>query len=139
MDNEEIVVGVDGSEHSIAALRWAGAYASRTGATIRAVHAWELPAVGDVSGMMPIPEQRVFVEGARAVLDAAITEAHLPDDVPVVREVVEGAAQALLEIAKDASLLVVGRRGHSGVIGLLTGSVATYCANHSSVPVVVVP
>lgn len=138
---DEVVVGVDGSANSVGALRWAGNYASHTGSTIRAVNVWEYPMVADVSGMVvvPLPERDMFIAGADAILETAINGADLPIDVPVVREVIEGAASTFLEHAKDASLIVVGRRGHTGVLGLLTGSMATYCANHSTVPVVVVP
>lgn len=136
---EEVAVGVDGSDNSIAALRWAGAYADRTGAVIRAVNTWELPMIADITGMVPMPDQRMMVEAADAILDEAIGQADLPPGVTVRREVVAGAANTLLEHAKGASLLVVGRRGHSGIIGLFTGSFATYCANHATIPVVIVP
>jgi nucleotide-binding universal stress UspA family protein len=137
--SEEVVVGVDGSQNSLAALRWAGAYAARTGAVIRAINAWELPMVADITGMVPVPDQRIMVDAANAILDEAIREADLAPGVTVIREVIAGSAETLLEEAKGASLMVVGRRGHSGVIGLLTGSVATYCANHATIPVVIVP
>lgn len=137
--SEEVVVGVDGSENSLAALQWAGAYAARTGSVIRAINAWELPMVADISGMMPIPDQRMIVDAANAILDEAIRKAELAPDITVIREVIAGSAETLLERAKSASLMVVGRRGHSGVIGLFTGSMATYCANHATIPVVIVP
>jgi nucleotide-binding universal stress UspA family protein len=54
--------------------------------------------------------------------------------------VVEGhPARVLLDRSADAALLVVGRRGHSGIVGAFTGSVANACANHAVVPVVIVP
>ena len=139
--SDVVVVGVDGSANSVGALRWAGAYATRTGSTVRAINVWEYPMVGDVSGMVVVPlaDRSAFVDAAGATLESAIAAAELPPGVVVEREVIEGAASTLLERAKDAALLVVGRRGHSGVIGLLTGSMATYCANHAAVPVVVVP
>jgi nucleotide-binding universal stress UspA family protein len=45
----------------------------------------------------------------------------------------------LIDAADGATLLVVGRRGHGGVVGLLLGSVARACTEHAPCPVVVVP
>jgi nucleotide-binding universal stress UspA family protein len=136
----DVVVGVDGSDNSIAALRWAGAYAATTGCRVRAVSAWEFPAYADTSGMVTYPSPALLFEGAEAIVTEAIAEAKIDDGVEVVHEVVEGhPARVLLDRSADAALLVVGRRGHGGVIGFFTGSVATACANHSEVPVVIVP
>ncbi len=58
----------------------------------------------------------------------------------VEKEIVEGpAATLLLDLAKEADLLVVGSRGHGGFIGLLLGSVTQHLVHHSTAPVVVVP
>ena len=138
--SNDVLVGVDGSENSVAALRWAGAYAELTGCTVRTITTWEFPAMADMSGMMTMPGQAFLIDGANSILDGAIEQAHLPDGVKVLREVVEGQpAHALLDRCADASLLVVGRRGHSGIVGVFTGSVATSCANHAEIPVVIVP
>ena len=57
-----------------------------------------------------------------------------------MQRVVEGhPAQVLIDAADGATLLVVGRRGHGGVVGLLLGSVARACTEHAPCPVVVVP
>jgi nucleotide-binding universal stress UspA family protein len=136
----DVVVGVDGSENSVAALRWAAAYAKLTGATVRAITTWEYPAFADTTGMVTMPGPDFFVGGAEATLDGALGQAALPYDVKVIREIVEGhPAHTLLERSRDAALLVVGRRGHSGIVGAFTGSVANACANHAEVPVVIVP
>jgi nucleotide-binding universal stress UspA family protein len=124
----------------VAALRWAGEYASRTGARIRAVHVWEYPVVGDFTGMVVLPEKDALVEGAQAVLDNALSRAGLPAGVTVERQTVEGPpARTLIDAASDADLLVVGARGHGGFLGLLLGSVATQAVHHARIPVVVVP
>jgi nucleotide-binding universal stress UspA family protein len=137
---DDVVVGVDGSDNSIAALRWAARYATSTGGRVRAVTAWQFPAFADTSGMAAYPNREVLIEGAEAIVVEAINDAKIDDYVEVAHEVVEGhPARVLLDRSADASLLVVGRRGHGGVVGFFTGSVATACANHSEVPVVIVP
>ena len=136
----DVIVGVDGSENSVAALRWAAAYAAQTGSTIRAITTWEFPVFADTSGMVTTPGPEFFVDGAQATLDGAIARAEISDDIKVVHEVIEGhPVRALLDRSVDAALLVVGRRGHSGIVGAFTGSVATACANHAPLPVVIVP
>jgi nucleotide-binding universal stress UspA family protein len=136
----DVVVGVDGSEHSVAALQWAAAYARLMGHSVRAITAWQYPAIADATGMVTMPGPDVLIESAEAVLELAIEQAQLDPQVKVVREIVEGhPARILLDRSATASALVVGRRGHGGFVGLLTGSVATSCANHAEVPVVIVP
>ena len=138
--SNDVVVGVDGSENSVAALRWAVTYAKRTGATVHAISTWEYPTFPDTSGMVTMPGRDFLIEGAQAILDKAIEDAHLPDDAKVICEVIEGpAAHTLIERSSGAALLVVGRRGHSGIVGAITGSVATSSAHHTRVPIVIVP
>ena len=87
-----------------------------------------------------MPGQEFLIDGAKAILDLAVNQAQLPRDVKIISEVVEGTpAHTLIDRSSDAALLVVGRRGHSGIVGAFTGSVATSCAKHAHVPVVIVP
>ncbi len=140
---KRIVVGVDGSPGSVAALAWAFALASETGASVEAVMAWEL-AYGWIDGYAPDIE-RWCEESARQCerrLDAVVAAASVdvPPPASLVRSVVEGAAaQVLLDASKDADLLVVGSRGRGGFTGLLLGSVSQQCVHHGQVPVTVVP
>jgi nucleotide-binding universal stress UspA family protein len=136
----EIVVGVDGSANALAALRWAIEQAEHSGAVVRAVHAWHVPYVGDISGVTVLPDPRYLAEGAAAILDHAIESAGVPEGVTIIRDVAEGsAAAALIGRAAGARLLVVGTHGHGGIAGRLLGSVASQCVNHAPAPVVVVP
>ena len=138
--NTDLIVGIDGSENSVAALRWAVSQAALTGATIRAITTWEFPVFADTSGMVAIPGPDFFVSGAQATLDDAIARADVGPDLKVIGEVVEGhPSRVLLDRSTDAAMLVVGRRGHSGILGAFTGSVANACAAHAQVPVVIVP
>lgn len=132
-----VVVGVDGSPSSRAALRWAVRQADRTDAHVHAVIAWSIPVA---YGPMPVPYVDVDWPGAaRSVLEETLRTT-LGDRAPEVKaEVVEGgAALVLLEAARDADLLVVGSRGHGGFTGLLLGSVAQHVTTHARCPVVVV-
>ena len=129
-----IVVGVDGSGSSVQALRWAGQQAQRTGATVHAVTAWSYPVQ---YGLSPYHD---LADEAGKMLSAAVREALGPQPlVPVRESVVAGnAAQALLDAAVDAQLLVVGSHGYGGFKGALLGSVGQHCVQHSPCPVVIV-
>ncbi len=146
-DMTTIVCGVDGSAGSRRALAWALGEARLRGASVRAVTSWSVPVIVAGAGMAPVvlPDEE-FETGARTALDHAVDEvsAELAKDggaVPAVERVlVRGAAaNALLDAAKDADLLVVGTRGHGGFTGLLLGSVSQQCTHHAPCPVVVVP
>jgi nucleotide-binding universal stress UspA family protein len=135
-----VVVGVDGSEHSIIALRWAVDYAKTVGARVRAVIAWRWP----ISMVVALPVVEVYEPEQEALkrLEAAVAEA-LGDgpasDVEVRAEAIYGApVPVLLEAASHAALLVVGSRGHGGFHGLLLGSTGEHCVRHANCPVVVV-
>jgi nucleotide-binding universal stress UspA family protein len=133
-----IVVGVDGSDESKEALRWAAQQARYTGATVDVVTAWQLPlGFGWPAGF---PEDYNPEEDARHVLDAVIAEVLGPSpDVKINRLVEEGqAASALLRHSKGARELVVGSRGRGGFTGMLLGSTSQQVVQHASCPVVVI-
>jgi nucleotide-binding universal stress UspA family protein len=138
-----IVVGVDSSHGSRAALLWAVAQARLTGAAIQAVAAWQDPAMYYAYGWAPDP----FAAGGIAAstekaLVRTIAEVLGTQDRPVDARatIVEGpAAQVLLTAAEGADMLVVGSRGHGAFHGMLLGSVSRHCTQHAPCPVVVVP
>lgn len=133
-----ILVGVDGSECSIAALRWAAAQAKLTRSRLCALIAWEFP----LTYGYPVtwPDGATPEDIAKAVLEEAIEKAlgpHPKEDV--VRVVVEGhPAPALCAASEGASLVVVGSRGHGEFVGMLIGSVSEFLAAHAHCPVVIV-
>lgn len=140
---EIIVVGVDGSEPSKAALRWALRQASLTQSGLRAVIAWEFPAFYSWDGG-PMPPGE-FEEAARKSLNDTVDEIsgsepeHETPPPWITREVLHGhSAQVLTETSREASLLVVGSRGHGSFYGALLGSVSQRCAVHASCPVLIV-
>ena len=138
----KIVVGVDGSLSSRAALRWAVRHAVLTGGMVEAVMAWQVPMILRTSAWAPIYVDEVssLEEDARKTLDAVISgEVEPADSQRVTARVVYGHPdQVLLEAAADgADLLVVGSSGHGGLAQALLGSVSQYCVHNASCPVVI--
>ena len=139
--DRRIVVGVDGSHGSQAALRWALAQAQLTGATVEAVAAWQSPAmIGYSYGWMPTPYEGESIAGAAEKV-LAETVADLAGARDRTRTTVtEGPpAQVLLKAAAGADMLVVGSRGHGAFAGMLLGSVSQHCIQHAPCAVVVIP
>jgi nucleotide-binding universal stress UspA family protein len=136
-----IVAGVDGSESSLAALRWAVRQAELTGATVEAVIAWHYPVlpvpVGPAPGAVINPAE--FEKAAdKTVAEAILAVAGSGSHVQVSAQVREGnAAQVLIDAAAGADLLVVGSRGHGGFTEALLGSVSQHCVHHAPCPVVI--
>lgn len=143
-EDRYIVVGVDSSHGSKAALRWALAQARLTGAAVQAVAAWQQPATYEYSyGAIPFPSPGDDIAAtAEKILTETVAEAVGTGGPPVdVRvKVAHGpAARILLEAAAGAELLVVGSRGHGAFAGMLLGSVSQHCTHHAPCPVIVVP
>lgn len=134
---QTIVVGVDGSDQSVEALRYAQKLAPTFGATIFAVAAWDYPA--EYPGYVPLGTSE-FSDAARIHLDKALAAAYGEDTPDGLESTVVFAhpAKALVKASKDAALLVVGRRGHGTFRGLLLGSVSSTCVAHAQCPVLVV-
>lgn len=139
---ELVVVGVDGSPSSEAALAWAVRYAGAIGARLRAVLAWHYPSAagGPPVGVAPASVTSEVEQSRYEILDQAIA-ATCGDEptLEIERKLVYGhPAQALIEESKEADLLVVGHAGHGGFRGMLLGSVGTHTVTHASCPVTVV-
>jgi nucleotide-binding universal stress UspA family protein len=136
---QRIVAGIDGSDASARALRWALDEARARGATVEAVHTWHVPySLSFATAAVDFP---AFEDAARHLLDRLVdaAEAEKPR-VSVERVLVSAsAADALLGAAENADLVVVGSRGVGGFRGLLLGSVSHQMAHHAPCPVVVVP
>jgi nucleotide-binding universal stress UspA family protein len=130
-----IVAGVDGSPHARAALRWAVDQAASRDGAVTALFAWQVPFVS-----MPGAFDRDELEQAyRAFLITAVSEVEPSPRLPLATVLAEGdPAQSLVQAARGADLLVLGRRGRSPAAGLLLGSVSQACAASASCPVVLV-
>jgi nucleotide-binding universal stress UspA family protein len=136
-----VVVGHDGSRGADQALAEALALARALGAPVVVVRAWSLATA-------PRPEEcefgyvAAFQEYAEAVRQALVEDARtraeaFPELAVEYRVVHAGAAKSLVEISKDARLLVVGARGLGGLTGMLLGSVGDQCVRHATCPVLV--
>ncbi|HYK30062.1 MAG TPA: universal stress protein [Streptosporangiaceae bacterium] len=140
--SSRIVVGVDGSPSSKAALRWAVRQADLTGTTVDAVIAWHYPLVWAGNSWAPVSayEDMDFAAIATRTLTEAIGESVSGDcAVKISTTVQEGnAAKVLLDASKGADLLVVGSRGHGGFAEALLGSVSQHCVHHAPCPIVII-
>jgi nucleotide-binding universal stress UspA family protein len=146
--SKPIVVGVDGSDASSEALRWAAGEARLRSAPLVVVYAWSFippQPIGD-PGMLAVPagdlpgQLDAEKDAAEAVLEGAVTEAlGAAPDVAVERRLVEGdAGDVLVRESESAELVVVGSHGRSGLRAALLGSVSRHVATHAACPVVVV-
>jgi nucleotide-binding universal stress UspA family protein len=138
-----IVVGVDGSDPSIEALRWAAYEARRRNADVLAVSCYSVPVYGSPEGAVyPTHEDiDMFKEGAAAVVGRA-TELVAEIDPKLVVDAVttmSSAAVAISESARTGDEIVVGATGHNGFVDGLLGSVALGVVHRAHVPVIVVP
>lgn len=130
-----IVVGVDGSPESEQALRWAAGQAQLTGAELRAVIAWQIPAA---YGLTLQAEADWAAHSSHTLATVVADALGSEDGGRVVQEVVEDhPADALLSAAEGADLLVVGARGRGRFTGMLLGSVSRHVAAHAACPVAV--
>lgn len=133
-----IVVGVDGSDSSKAALEWAAQQARITDAPLVAIVTWEWPT--SYGAMVPWPENIDFEADARKMLEQSVDQVLGADyRGEVTQRVIHGhPAPALEDASRDAALLVVGCRGHGEFAGMLLGSVSKFMATHAHCPVVII-
>ncbi len=140
-----IAVGVDGSDESYSALRWALEEARRQGAdtTVRAVHVQPVMYMAGLLGEAITPRVDEEADERGRQMLAAIRQRAVDDgfgDVSMdVEQVIGHVTQVLLRTSKDADMLVVGSRGEGGFVGLVLGSVPQSLAGHCSCPLVIVP
>lgn len=136
-----VVVGVDGSASSLAAVEAAAREARLRRAALKVVHAFFWPAMHVPLGPSPLgpPEG-----GIQNMVDRLVTEAveharTAAPEVEVSHAVVMGEPLTVLEAqSRAAELVVVGSRGMGGFVGLLVGSTAVHLAAHGRCPVLVV-
>ena len=142
----EIVVGVDGSEESRAALGWAVEEGRLRQAPVLAIHAWEVPMVPAPTGLVPpsvevVGDLTELREDAASLVETMVREiAGDAADVEIRPLTVEDKpVSALLDAAErnTAQMIVVGSRGYGGFVSLLIGSTSDQVARHATCPVVI--
>ncbi len=131
-----IVVGVDGSAASLAALRRGSRMAERLGCTLAGVTVWEFPQSWPgyvMDGWSP-------EEDARTIAEDASREVFGSDPPAWYSTVIRSgsAARQLIAESEDAEMLIVGSRGLGGFTGLLLGSVSRSVVEHADCPVLVI-
>jgi nucleotide-binding universal stress UspA family protein len=134
-----IVVGVDSSDTSLKALRWALAEARLRGASVEMVHAFPRPELVGMTMVVTLPSDDELREASDQVLAEALEAVGGAGDVQVTTHVgAGGPASVLVEVGEGADLLVIGSRGLGGFRGLLLGSVTQQVIAHAPCPVVVI-
>lgn len=140
-DMSAILVGVDGSDASNAAVRWAAKAAAADHVDLKLVGVYDISTSNYAPGLI-IPQDVVDAikqDASDAAHAAAALAKEAAPDVTVQTALVEGdAARALLELGKDAGTIVLGTRGLGSIKGLFLGSVSTTVAAHFHGRVVVV-
>jgi nucleotide-binding universal stress UspA family protein len=138
-----IVVGMDGSAHSHAALDWAMREAGIRQTTLTVMTVVAAQASPWTGRPLAVPDEDEMLQRARKAVDDAVAKSasefsgRQPASVTVSASI-GYPAKALVDASKDADLLVVGSRGGGGFTELLMGSVATQVGHHASCPVVIV-
>ena len=133
----KIIVGVDGSPSSNAALEWAAQEAEIRGSALELIHAWNYPNLG-YGGYVAVLED--FEKDAAALLDEVVASVRKNyPSLKLVSSLIQGpTAQTIMDRAKEADMVVVGSRGRGGFSGLLLGSVGQQLVHHCPAPVVII-
>jgi nucleotide-binding universal stress UspA family protein len=138
----QVVVGVDGSPASLAALREAFAQAQLRGASLLMVHAWSTSFAGTlgISGQYFDRVRASEVDEGWALLNQSLAELQATDQsVEIIERLEQGSpAAAIIEASKEAVLTVVGSRGRGGFAGLVLGSVSGSVLAHADSAVMVI-
>lgn len=133
-----VTVGVDGSDESREALRWAAEYARARRCGLQVIGAWQHP-VSYYGYAVALQDDDLGKETEKLVRDAVADVLGDAPDVPVDVRIMTGpAAHLLVALSEESDLLVVGSRGHGAFAGMMLGSVSNYCVHHAACPVVVV-
>ena len=142
MTQEDVVlVGVDGSPASLAAVDWAATYAKVHGFSLHLVCSYSVPSftAAALDGGYAALDDSAIADGARAVLDEAVTRVG-SHGVRASSAVATGdAAAVLVELSRGAAAVVVGTRGRGGFAGRLLGTVSSALPAHAHCPTFVVP
>lgn len=140
-EDNVVIVGVDGSPESLAAMDWAVARAARQGWRIHVLCAYSLPSftAASLDGGYAALDDAAIRSGAQAVVDEAVARAQ-GSGVAVSSSLETGdPAGVLVDLSDAAKMAVVGTRGGGGFADRLLGTVSSALPAHSHCPTVVVP
>lgn len=139
--HQEFIVGVDGSDEALDAVKWTAARAARTNATVRVVCAYAIASytAAALDGGLAVLDDDALRLGAERVVEDAVTLA-TAYGVNVVPQVEAGdPASCLTDLSAHADMIVIGSRGGGGFADRLLGSVSATVPAHAKCPAVVVP
>lgn len=143
MSLQHVSVGIDQSDVSVTALRWAADLAATCDASVEVVHAWQLPLLSYApESMGPLPTAETMVELAREVAEKTLAEAGVSDASVLIKEGVAG--KVMVQQCGPDRLVVLGRTGHGfrSIVGRivdgLLGSTARHVLHHGTGPVAVI-
>jgi nucleotide-binding universal stress UspA family protein len=136
-----ILVGVDGSEAARTALEYATQIAPKLGLPLHVLVVWDYPVLiwGDPYSYSQETYESIKADAEQMAADEVARI--FPGEAPqwITAAATQGnAARTLVDASRNASMLVVGSRGHGGFAGLLLGSVSSACTAHAHCPVLVV-
>jgi len=138
-----IVVGIDSSNHSMTALEWAMREAAVHGEPLTVVTVEVVVASGWGGSQVYGVDYELRDKAQKAAEEAvAAIKAKLGDAAPesvTVKALIGQPAEQMLEAAKEADHLILGRRGTGGFNRLTLGSVSSQVAHHADCPVTIVP
>ncbi len=138
-----IVVGIDSSNHSMTALEWAMREAAVHGEPLTVVTVEVVVASGWGGSQVYGADYELRDKAQKAAEEAvAAVKTKLGDGAPAsvtVKALIGQPAEQMLEAAKEADHLIIGRRGTGGFNRLTLGSVSSQVAHHADCPVTIVP
>lgn len=144
MTSSDIVVGIDGSPSSQAALRWAANLARTTQWVVHAVHVLEWPIGLIGGGSRPGPVEDLYLPDSDVDASYRRGMTRVFNDVDplpgwLFHFAVGDLRRVLVRLSENAELLVIGSREHEVSGRALAGALSHYCISHTNLPVVIVP
>ncbi|WP_328390253.1 universal stress protein [Streptomyces sp. NBC_00400] len=131
-----VVVGLDGTGNSVPAVRWGAEEAAARGLSLHLLHSWTSQPLNRPIAREAANKKRYGAE-VLASAEAMALELH-PDISVTAEQVSEQAVDALVDHSGQATLMVLGSRGHGAIAGFLLGSVSLHVLGRAACPVVTV-
>lgn len=135
-----VIVGVDGSDRSLTAVRWAAREAARRGARLELIHALAIPS-RYVGAIPPSDKERRALrsEGGQFLTDAEAAAREVAGETIEIHRVIdnENPPVTMVRASRKAQLVVLGGARHGALSDLLPGATITYTAAHADAPVVI--